>query len=427
MPPRPATDPTTVPVLRGAILAAVFATAFATALALSPMLNSHVHADEASPATTIAHGTNAFGLDLYQQLRVPDGNLFFSPYSVRMALAMTYAGARGETAAQMHRGLRFSLEGEALHAAYGASLRALEGVRSEDVELVVANGLWGERSSPFLPPFAELVDRAYGAGLELVDFRHASETARQRINEWVEARTRERIRELIPAGGVNPDTRLVLVNAVYFDGRWLEAFDDARTREAPFFLADGGSVPVPLMRFTEAPTVPFYEGDGYSAVELDYLGGEVSMLVVLPDAADGLPGLEDRVDPAFLERLLAAMAPEPVEVLLPRFTLTWGAQDLAAPLQALGVHDLFVDGVADLSGIDGSRELFVSGVFHKAFVDVHEEGTEAAAATGVVVGITSMPPPAAVFRADRPFLFLIREKASGAILFMGRLVEPSAG
>ena len=414
---RPRIDPSSARPLLAATLVVV--------LGLS-LVSAHARADQASPATAIAHGTNAFGLDLYQQLRAPDGNLFFSPYSVRMALAMTYAGARSETAAQMHRGLRFSFDGEALHAAYEASLSALEGVRSEDVELVVANGLWGERSSPFLPAFAELVERAYGAGLELVDFRHTSEAARQRINDWVEARTRERIRDLIPAGGVNPDTRLVLVNAVYFDGRWLEAFDEDRTREAPFHLADGGSVPVSLMRFAEAPTFPFYEGDGYSAVELDYLGREVSMLVVLPDAADGLPALEDRFDAAFLERLLAAMASEPVEVHLPRFTLTWGTEDLAAPLQALGVDDLFVDGIADLSGIDGSRELFVSGVFHKAFVDVDEEGTEAAAATGVVVGVTSMPPPAAVFRADRPFLFLIREKASGAVLFLGRLVEPSS-
>jgi len=230
---------------------------------------------------------------------------------------------------------------------------------------------------------------------------------------------------LIPAGGVSSDTRLALVNAVYFNGLWAEPFDAARTREAPFHLADGTSVPVPMMTFTEVQRLPFLAEDGVRVLELDYQRRKLSMVVLLPDADFGLSALESRLDESVLNDWIKRLSPQPVQVHLPRFTLTWGTHNLVPSLVGLGMEDAFIEGRADFSGIDGSRDLLVSSVFHQAFVDVHERGTEAAAATAVVVEVTSLlPPPREVFRADRPFLFLIREKVTGDIVFMGRFARP---
>lgn len=371
-----------------------------------------------------AMGNNAFALDLYRQLRDEDGNLFLSPYSVRTALAMTYAGARGDTAEQMRAALRFGPDDAATQVALADSMRRLRAAEGDGIELNVANRLWGEQTHGFLPSFVELNRYVYGGALESADFRHAAETVRLRINAWVEQTTRDRIRGLIPPGGVGSDTRLALVNAVYFNGLWAEPFDAARTRDAPFHLRDGSTVPVPLMTFTEVPRLPFLAADGARIVELDYQGHDLSMVVLLPDSDVGLSELESRLDETVLAGWVDRLRPQPVQVHLPRFNLTWGARNLVPPLSGLGIRDAFVDGRADFSGIDGSRDLLISGVFHKAFVEVDERGTEAAAATGVVVGVTSLPPPPEVFRADRPFLFLIREKATGDILFLGRLERP---
>jgi serpin B len=378
----------------------------------------------ADPPLSFAQGNNVFALNLYRDLRIADGNIFFSPFSIRTALAMTGAGAREETAAQIKNTLQFSLEGEALHKAFVDSITALNTGGGTDYEMSIANSLWGDKTSTFLQPFIEINKNFYGGALERLDFRNASENARLRINTWVEEQTRKKITNLLTPGSVSTDTRLVLVNAVYFKGLWTEPFDKKLTQNAPFYCVGGKTVNAPLMTFSTPQHLPFYKEDGLKVIELDYQGDDISMLIVLPDTADGLAAVEARLDEAALSSWIAAMKRRSVQVHLPRFTLTWGAHNIVPHLRSLGMVDAFNAEKADFSAIDGTRNLLISGVFHKAFVDVYEEGTEAAAATGVVVGVTSMPPPPEIFRADRPFLFFIREKATGAILFMGRLTEP---
>lgn len=377
-----------------------------------------------SSAEALAKSNNIFAVNLYQHLCSQEGNLFFSPYSIRTTLAMTYAGARGETAAQMKTALSFTLEDAELHKAFAESIRELNTGGNDNYEMNVANSLWGDTTCNFLQPFIDVTHNSYNGGLKQVDFIHASESARIQINTWVEEQTRDKIKNLIPPGGVNSTTRLALVNAVYFKGLWSEQFDKKLTRNESFHQADGTTTQTPLMTFSKPMNLPFFAEDGIKIVELDYRGDGISMLILLPDTADGLAALEARLNEALLTTWLGSLNKRRVSVHLPRFTMTWGAQNIVPHLQSLGMQDAFVKGTADFSGIDGTRDLLISSVFHKAFVDVYEEGTEAAAATGVMVGVTSMPPPPEIFRADHPFLFLIREKATGAILFMGRLTEP---
>lgn len=380
--------------------------------------------EPSSPAQALAKGNNVFALDIYNQLRAVPGNIFFSPYSIRTALAMTYAGARGETAAQMKKTLCFTLDDGALHAAFAESIRALNTAGGDNYDMNVANSLWCEKTRAFLQAFIAINTQAYGGALQQVDFINAAETARLQINAWVEEQTRNKIKNLIPPGGVDNNTRLALVNAVYFKGLWAEQFDKKLTRNESFHHADGKTAQTPLMTFSKPMNVPFFAGDGIKLIELDYRGNSISMLIVLPDTAEGLLALETRFNEALLNQWLKKLNKQMVSVYLPRFSMNWGAKNIVPDLQALGMRDAFAAQAADFSGIDGTRELLISSVFHKAFVDVYEEGTEAAAATGVLIGVTSMPPPPEVFRADHPFLFLIREKATGAILFMGRLTEP---
>ncbi len=377
-----------------------------------------------SAADEHANGNNVFALGMYRQLRPADGNIFFSPFSIRTALAMTYAGARGETAAQMKNALRFSLDDSALHSAFADSIKTLNTGGGTDYEMSVANSLWGDKSFEFLQPFMDINAHFYGGALERVDFKNNCESARLRINGWVEEQTRKKITNLLTDGSLSADTRLVLVNAVYFKGLWNEQFDRERTQKAPFYCADGKTAEAPLMTFGHAQSLPFYSEAGLKAIELGYKGDAISMLIVLPDSAGGLGAIEQTLDEPALSRWIAGLHRRSVQVFLPRFTLTWGANNIVPQLSSLGMRDAFKAGAADFSGIDGTRNLLVSGVFHKAFVDVNEEGTEAAAATGVVVGLTSMPQEPEVFRADHPFLFLIREKTTGSILFMGRMSKP---
>jgi len=278
----------------------------------------------------------------------------------------------------------------------------------------------------------DLVARHYAGGLHLVDFRRAAEAARVTINRWVEDRTKQKIRELVPPDGLDPDTRLVLVNAVYFKGMWVLQFRKAATRSEPFHLEGGGRVQAPLMYQEEEAR--YLEAGGYQAVDLDYRGGEVSMLVLLPDREDGLRALEETLSAPMLRDCAARMGVRTVKLFLPRFRVTWGTVDLCASLKGLGMPLAFERFRADFSGINGhppphQESLFIFAVFHKAFVEVNEEGTEAAAATAVVMmeagGPPPEPPPVPVFRADHPFLFAIRDRRSGAILFLGRIADPT--
>jgi serpin B len=373
---------------------------------------------------------NDFACALYQQLLRQPGNLFLSPYSIRTALGMTYAGAKGETATQMSKALRFATQDETPHAAFARFAQKLDAAGGE-YEMVVANSLWGQEGIPLQREFVDLIGLYYGGGLKVVDFRQNAEAAREAINQWVEDKTKEKIQELIPSGALNAETRLVLVNAVYFKGTWFAPFPKADTREQPFHVEGGRTVQAPLMY--QKTEVRYLHADHFQVVDLDYQGGDLSMLVLLPDKRDGLRDLETELTGRLLRDCIANMSETEVEVFLPRFRMTWGAFDLKPEMIALGMPLAFTRFSADFSGINGVEpphedSLFIGNVFHKAFVDVNEEGTEAAAATGM--GLTmamSLPPKPPVFRADHPFLFAIYDRRSETILFLGRMADPTVG
>lgn len=364
-------------------------------------------------------GNVPFALDLYARLREKNsGNLFFSPASISTALAMTYAGAKGQTADEMARALRFDAPPEQLHAAFEALLRVLRADRP-GCQVSVVNQLWGQQGYRLLPEFLQTTGTRYGAELVELDFAR-SEEARQTINRWVAEQTRGKIEDLIPPDTLNASARLVLTNAIYFKGDWASKFMAEATQDAPFHMGDNKRVDAPLM--FQQGLFSHATADGLQVLELPYAGGDLSMLVLLPDNPDGLADLEQRLTAENLSQWTADLLPNEVLVYLPKFRLS-GEFELADALHALGMVAAFDPARADFSGISGSRELFLSAAIHKAFVDVNEEGTEAAAATAIV-GMTGAAPTIHEFRADHPFAFLIRDNATGGLLFAGRVVAP---
>jgi len=382
---------------------------------------------QAAEKTALAGSVNAFALDLYAQVRGEKGNLFFSPYSISSALAMTWAGARGETASEMAAALQLPAgwrtapdEAHAAFAGFAARLNA----EGKPYAMAVANSLWGQKGYEFVPDFLGLLKRQYGAGLEEVDFAKDTEGARKAINVWVEQKTKDRIKDLIPPGTLQALTRLVLVNAIYFKGTWESPFEKQGTRDADFFVTPARKVRAPTMRQVEH--VRYAEAPDAQAVELPYKGGDLAMVILLPKQRGGLAALEKSLTAQTLAKRLEALKVENVAVSLPRYTMTWSS-GLAKVLGAMGMVRAFDGQKADFTGINAGKEPFwISEVIHKAFVEVNEEGTEAAAATAVVAMGGAAPAKPVEFRADHPFLFLIRDTASGAILFMGRLVDPTA-
>jgi len=377
----------------------------------------------AEDVAKVAGGCNRFAFDLYARLKGAEGNLFLSPYSISTALAMTSAGARGETAEQMAQVLFLPASGAAVHAAYGALQNDLNTAGAGGAfELAVANRLWGQKGYEFLSDFLALVEKNYGAGLEQVDFAADTEGSRKTINAWVERQTRDKIKDLIKPGVLDAMTRLVLTNAIYFKGKWANEFDKKLTRDEDFFLTPEKKVTAPLMHQTKH--FSYFDGGDFQVLGLPYQGDRLAMVVLLPKAKDGLAALEASLSAEKLAEWIGKMRRREVQVALPRFKTTaeFGLKDT---LVVMGMADAFDPAKADLSGMNGKRDLFISAVVHKAFVDVNEEGTEAAAATAVVTraGNGGGPPP--VFRADHPFLFLIRDTRSGAILFLGRILDPT--
>ena len=391
------------------------------ALAAGPEPAATAAAEMPAPgeAKAVVPGNTRFACELYARLAADeknkDKNLFLSPYSISSALAMTCAGARGETEKQMRKALHFEPEGEALHAAFGALTRQLnEGGADGSYELAVANALWGQKGYRFLDSFLALNRRHYGAGLNLVDFARATEEARKIINRWVEEKTKEKIKDLLQKGDLTADTVLVLTNAIYFKGFWSSPFDPEKTRDGRFRVSPKETVTVPMMRQTG--DFALFRGDGLAAIEMPYEGEALSMILLLPDEPNGLAKLEKALTPERLSKWLAGLRPaNGVWVTLPRFKVTW-RRSLLSTLQAMGMP-----AGGDFSGIDGRGGLVISDVIHKAFVAVDEKGTEAAAATAVIME-RGMPP---VFRADRPFLFLIRDNTTGSVLFLGRVLNPA--
>jgi len=375
-------------------------------------------------APGVAEANTAFACDLYGGLKDGQGNLFFSPYSVSTCLGMTYAGARGETEKQMARVLHFSGNAAETHAALGHLQREVAGAGTgPGLQLRIANGLWAQAGQPFRAEFLKVAQGDYQARLEQADFKTGAEVARKTINWWVAAQTEERILDLLPAGSVGASTRMVLANAIYFKGAWAKPYAKNETTVQPFHRETGGQAEAPLMHHFDE--VGYMENGDLQAVELPYRGGQLSMVVLLPRQASGCGRLESQLTPGFIAQSLASMKRQRVELFLPRFKLEFQSE-LKAALTRLGMSDAFSPR-SDFSGMDGSRLLYVSGVYHKAWVEVSEEGTEAAAATGLVVNMRAMARPIAappVFRADHPFVFFIREGQSGSILFLGRLADP---
>jgi serpin B len=388
---------------------------------------------------SFAAAANAFGLDLYARFRAgQQGNLALSPASIVVALAMTRAGARGATAEEMDRVLRVDWDGQAgqagdaaaMHDEAAALLRAWNDPARTSYELRVVSRLFGALGHAFEPPFLALTAERYGAPLESLDFRGDAGGSRQRINDWIAARTSDRIRDLLPPLSIQPDTRLVLANAVYFLGRWARRFQPAATRPETFWAEGRREIRVPMMHQTER--FRYAAVSGLKLLEMPYAGDELAMTVIVPDARDGLAELERRLSVAELDRWLAALADTRVAVALPRFRVAPGESvQLERLLAAMGMPTAFT-ARADFSAManppNPDDRLFLGAAYHKAFVQVDEAGTEAAAATALGMPLGGPPRPAPAppeVRADHPFLFLIRDLRSGIILFLGRLVDPA--
>jgi serpin B len=384
--------------------------------------------DRKAPASKAAKekvvkGNLAFALDLYSRLRGEEGNLFFSPYSISTALAMTYAGARDETAEQMAKVLHFDVPAGELPSAFAAVDRELTGTgAARKYQLYTANALWAQKGHPFLPAYVHLIRQAYHAGLNEVDFQNATEEARRTINAWVEKQTREKIKDLLAPGVLDNMTRLVLTNAIYFKGDWERPFKKGGTRQEPFHITAKEDVSVPMMH--QKAHFQYLDQPDFQVLQMPYKGKDLALVVLLPRKVDGLAALEETLTMEKLTACLGELSSREVAVSFPKFRMTEELQ-LAKTLSAMGMSLAFSAGRADFSGMDGSHELFVSAVVHKAFVDVNEEGTEAAAATGIgVVATAARIDQTIVFRADHPFLLLIRDTRSGGVLFMGRLTQP---
>jgi len=377
----------------------------------------------------LVSGNSAFAFDLYQELKESDGNLFYSPYSISLALAMTYAGARDVTEVEMGQAMHYTLPQTQLHPAFNALDTTLtaygpqEGSEEDDAfTLNIANAIWGQSGFEFLPAYLDLLAENYGAGLRTLDFASDPETATETINGWVSDQTEGKIEDLIPPGMLNSLVRLVLTNAIYFNGPWLSQFEEGATHDDSFTLLDGGTVTVPMMSQTE--TYFYSEGDGYQSVALPYQGAPVSMLLILPDEGR-FEEIETAFSPGLLDEIDGNQGFQSVALTMPKFTFE-SEFNLSKTLGSMGMANAF-SGEADFSGMTGAQDLFISDVVHKAFVAVDEEGTEAAAATAVIMmesaAIVDEP---VEMKLDQPFLFLIRDDDTGTILFAGRVLNPEA-
>lgn len=382
-----------------------------------------VSADEIQSVTI---ENNAFALDLYQSLRSEDGNLIYSPYSISVALAMTYAGARGETESQMARTMHFLPQME-LHPALNAldlELAKRGEAQAEDetsLQINIANAVWVEQTFPFLQEYLDVIAQNYGAGIQPADFLRQHEATRKKINDWASEKTNEKINDLIPEGIINSNTVMVLVNAIYFKAAWMVQFDPNDTHDAPFHLLDGSDVQVKMMS-QSLSGAPYVQGNGYQAVELPYKGETAAMDIIVPDEGT-FREFEATLDAQKLHEILDGMQPGGgLELGLPKFGFTKGFA-LRDHLIAMGMPNAFSGG-ADFSGMTDQGGLFISAVLHKAFVEVDEKGTEAAAATAVVMTRSSAMKPAVSLTIDQPFIFVIRDLPSGQILFIGRVLNP---
>jgi len=375
---------------------------------------------------SLVNGNNTFNFDLYQALRKTDGNIFYSPYSISEALAMTYAGARGDTEKAIADALEFSLSQERLHPAFNKLDLELkkrgQGAQGKDAKgfrLNVVNAIWGQKDFSFQSQFLDTLAINYGAGLRILDFITQTEKSRVTINDWVADQTENRIKDLIPQGVITNMTRLVLTNAIYFNAAWMYPFKTENTSNGAFHLLNGSNVTMPMMKQTQS--FRYAEGANYQAVELPYDGNELSMIILLPKEGQ-IEAFEKALNGETYKEIVNKLGTRSVTLTMPKFEYE-SSFGLKQALTDLGMGVAFNPDTADLSGISGKRDLYIQDVIHKAFVSVDEAGTEAAAATAVIVGTTSAPQPATM-TIDRPFIFVIRDIATGSTIFTGRVMNP---
>lgn len=381
---------------------------------------------------TVAGASNQFAFDLYSKIQKTeneDQNIFFSPFSISSALAITYEGAKGQTADEIKSVFHFPSDTAVLHNGY-AGLNA--GINSADAAytLQTANALWAEKTYPFLSDYTTTAEQYYGAKVTNLDFINTPEESRLTINNWVEDQTEDKIKDLLPEGTIDPITRLVITNAIYFKGTWVKQFDTEKTSDEDFHTASGKTVKVPMMQRTDEDAVYRYaETDDLQLLAMPYEhehGRQLTMLVLLPKG-DSLAPVEASLDSNTLTNLRGSVTSRQVMVYFPKFKVETKYEQLGRTLAAMGMPTAFAAN-ADFSRMDGTRDLLISDVIHQAYVDVNEEGTEAAAATAVVMKLAAAPvdpEPVPVFRADHPFIFLIQDDETGAILFMGKIADPT--
>ncbi len=368
----------------------------------------------------LVEGNNSFALALYSQLKHIDGNLFFSPYSLSSALSMTYGGARGETAHEMADALGFDLPCDLLHPAFAELNERL--MSKKQLTLSLANSLWLQKGTELLEEYLDLTSEYYDAAVMLTDFMIDPDESCRRINKWVVEQTQEKIHNIITPGNINALTRLILTNAIYFKGNWEKEFNKNQTREENFYVQQDRHVKAAFMR--QQGNFKYGESEDAQVLQVPYDGGSLGMLLVLPKTQDGLAALESGLTMERMKRWQQALAMREVKIAIPRFRAKT-AVELSESLKALGMNQAFTN-TANFSGIDGTEELSLSSVLHEAFIDVTEEGAEAAAATAVIIGVTAVRDPAPVpeFRAEHPFLYAILDLDSGSILFLGRCIDP---
>ncbi len=372
---------------------------------------------------TVAAGNNQFALDLYSKYKSDDGNVFFSPYSIETALAMTYEGARGQTADEMQSVLHFPKDDQERRNGFAAIYEQINR-KDKNYTLSTANALWAQKDYYFLPDYLDITGKYYDGNVTNLDFVRDAENSRLTINSWVENQTNDKITDLIPPGVIDASTRLVLTNAIYFKGTWVKQFDKDNTQEQDFRVSPSTTVKAQMMSLTGEDAVFNYtETDQAQILELPYAGNDLSMLIFLPKG-DDINSLEGSLSAGNLAAWENSMSEENVNVYMPKYKFETKYY-MTDTLKEMGMPTAF-SGDADFSGMTGKKDLFISDVIHQAYIEVNEEGTEAAAATGVIMGATSVgPSQVKTFNADHPFIFLIQDKTTGAILFMGRVNDPT--
>jgi len=392
-------------------------------LLLGMMIFSSLHSENLEGFNSFVKGNNQFAIELYQQLIKENGNLFFSPISISATFSMICAGAEGKTEKEIKEVFHFKIEEKELAIHFSKLIKELKNISG--CELSIANALWIQKGYKLKKEFLDITKKFYDAGCNEVNFKTSPEESRKIINNWVEQKTKGKIKDLIEKGYITSLTRFILTNAIYFNGEWYHQFDKELTKDMPFYLMDGSEKQTPMMQFEDFKKFNYFEDKLVQILEMNYEGEEISMIVILPKERYGIKDVEKILTVDILNKWIESMEFTEVEVYFPKFKIE-KSYNLSKNLRELGIVSIFGP-EAELSGITGGKDLYINEVFHKSFIDVNETGTEAAAATGFGFP-ESMPPyekpEPKVFKADHPFIFLICNRYTKTILFLGRVMEP---